>query len=86
MMNNTPKVTIEVFGMLEAVARADSIEMPVGDNTSAADAIEFVIHKYPDANIDKESMIISINHHIVPPETVLHPGDSIVLLPPIGGG
>ena len=68
------------------IAHTDRIQMPITDKTTVADAIEYITKKYPGITIDKESIIIAVNHEIVPSMKVLQANDTVSLLPPIGGG
>ena len=68
------------------IADADRIQMPITDKTTVNDAIDYITKKYPGINIDKESILIAVNHEIVPPIKVLQANDTVSLFPPIGGG
>jgi sulfur carrier protein ThiS len=79
-------ITIELFGMHGIIAAADRIQMPVTGKTTVQDAINFVISKYPGIVIHKESIVVAVNHDIVPLTKALEANDIVSLLPHIGGG
>ena len=68
------------------IADTDRIQMPITDKTTVNDAIDYITKKYPGINIDKESILIAVNHEIVPSIKVLQANDTVSLFPPIGGG
>ena len=79
-------ITIEFFGMHGVIADTDRVQMLITDKTTVNDAIDYITNKYPGINIDKESILIAVNHEIVPAIKVLHANDTVSLFPPIGGG
>ena len=68
------------------IADIDRIQMPINGKTTVADAIEYIIKKYPNITIDKKSILTAVNHQIVPLMKVLRANDIVSLFPPIGGG
>ena len=79
-------ITIEFFGMHGVIADTDRIQMPITGKITVNDAIDYVIKKYPGITIDKKSILIAVNHEIVPSVKMLRANDIVSLLPPIGGG
>ena len=68
------------------IADIDRIQMLIDGKTTVADAIEYIIKKYPGINIDKKSILTAVNHEIVPLLKLLRANDIVSLFPPIGGG
>ena len=79
-------VSIQFFGMQRAVTKTDSIDMPVTEKTRVTDALEYVRQRYPELPLDQETLLITVNHEQVSPDTILKPNDTISFLPSIGGG
>ena len=86
IVDNKRYITIEFLGMHGVIADTDRIQMPIADKTTVADAIEYVIKKYPGITIDKKSILTAVNHEIVASIKILQANDTVSLLPHIGGG
>jgi molybdopterin converting factor small subunit len=85
-VDNKPYITIEFLGMHGVIADIDRIQMLIDGKTTVADAIEYIIKKYPGITIDKKSILTAVNHEIVPLLKLLRANDIVSLFPPIGGG
>ena len=79
-------VSIELFGVHRDIAKIDKVNMPITEKTIVRDAIEYVANKYPALSIDKDSILITVNHELAPLDKLLRPNDMIYILPYIGGG
>jgi molybdopterin converting factor small subunit len=66
--------------------KTDGTQMPINDETTVNDVIDYIRKEYPDINFDKGSSLITVNHEIVPLTKVLQANDTVSLFPPIGGG
>jgi molybdopterin converting factor small subunit len=60
--------------------------MPVNDETTVNDVIDYIRKKYPGIHIDKGFRLIVVNHEIVTLIKALPANDTVSLFPPIGGG
>ena len=69
----------ELVGLRETV-----MEFP--DGTRLQDVLVRVIEAHPRLRPHRDSMILAVNEEFAEPETPLHPGDEIALLPPLSGG
>jgi molybdopterin converting factor small subunit len=85
-MDKNLHITIELFGMHGVIADTDRIQMPITGKTTVNDAIDYIKKKYPGMIIHQESILIAVNHQVVPSVTALRANDTVSLLPHIGGG
>jgi molybdopterin converting factor small subunit len=58
----------------------------VGEGTRAADVFASAVAQFPTLKSAAASVAFAVNRTQVPPETVLHEGDELALLPPMAGG
>jgi len=79
-------VSIQFFGMQRAVAKTDSIDMPITGETRVIDALEYVRYQYPDLPLNKGMVLITVNQKMSSLDRVLNANDIVSFLPFIGGG
>jgi molybdopterin synthase catalytic subunit len=82
-------VTLKMFGLLKAMARNQSeLTIPLDNRRTVSDLIELLDRDYPEMAelIHKRKVLISVNHEIAHPDTVINDGDEVALLPPFAGG
>ena len=80
------EVLIEFFGMQRTVTQRDSMDMPITKRTRVNDALEYVRYRYPDLPLEDGMVLITVNHEMASPDTVLRANDTVSFLPHIGGG
>ena len=79
-------VSIDFCGMQRVVTQKNSIDMPLVEKTSVADALEFVRSQYPDLHLDVEMVLITVNQKTASLDRLLKANDTVSFLPPIAGG
>jgi molybdopterin converting factor small subunit len=79
-------VSIELFGIQRDIAKTDKINMPITEKTNVLDALEYVRNKYPALSLDKDSILVTVNHELSPLNRTLKADDIVYILPHIGGG
>ena len=92
----TQVVTVKVFGGLRDAFGSSSFEQTIGSATTIADLIESLAAIHPEfgaklrqglADGYLNALVNGRNSQFLDRmETVLHPGDSVAFLPPVGGG
>ena len=80
------QVRVLFFGMLKELAgtSADAIELPSG--ASVRDVLRHYESRIPKLSAAKASIALAVNQQYASPDTTLHAGDEIALLPPVSGG
>lgn len=80
------QVRILFFGMLKDLAgqATDSLNLP--DNAMLGDVLSHYEARIPCLRSLSSSLAMSINQEYAGPESKLHAGDEIALLPPVSGG
>lgn len=79
-------VSIQFLGMQRAVARTDSIHMPMTGETRVSDVLEYVRHRYPDLPLNEGIVLVAVNQRMATLDRVLDANDTVSFLPFIGGG
>ena len=79
-------VTIELNGIQRNITKTDRLDMPISENTTVRDAIQFIRDKYPALTLDANSILVAINNELVSLDRLLESEDTINILPHIGGG
>jgi molybdopterin synthase catalytic subunit len=64
--------------------RETAMEFP--DGTRLQDVLARVLEAHPRLHPHRDSMILAVNEEFAEPETPLHNGDEVALLPPMSGG
>jgi molybdopterin converting factor small subunit len=80
------RVSIEFFGTQRVVAETNSIHMSITGETAVSEALEYVRRQYPALRLDRETILITVNHQVVPHDTLLKANDTVCFMPGIGGG
>ena len=79
-------VTIEFMGMQRVRTGRDSIQMALNGRTTARQALDYLKTTYPELILNEDTILVTVNHAVVPLDRVLESGDRLCFVPPIGGG
>lgn len=60
------------------------VEMPAG--ATVADLVTELRRQFPRLAPPEVSIVVAVNAEYADPDTPLHPGDEICLIPPVSGG
>jgi MoaE-MoaD fusion protein len=80
------QVRVLLFGVLKDLAARSSETLDLPEAAIAADVLQYYERLAPAANKMFSSVAISVNQEYSSPETKLHAGDEVALLPPVSGG
>ena len=80
------QVSIEFLGYQRIITRTDSVDLPITENMTVNDALEYVRQQYPDLPLDEGMILIIVNKTIASLDRILSTNDTISFLPPISGG
>jgi molybdopterin converting factor subunit 1 len=74
-------IRVRLFAMLRERAGAGELELELPEGARVQDVLECVA-----ALTDGVRVVMAINHEYAGPESILHPGDELALIPPVSGG
>ena len=80
------QLNVRLFALYRerAGTRQFSLELPAGATVS--DLTDAVRRRYPRLAPPGVSIVVAVNADYAEPDTPLHPGDDVCLIPPVSGG
>jgi len=79
-------IHIRYFASLRETVGRDEETLTVDEGMHVSDMRTLLIARYPRLQAVVERSVCAVNRGYVPAETVLHDGDELVFIPPMGGG
>jgi len=80
------KIRIRYFASLREITGQNEESLTVDEQTSVADIRSLLVARYPHLQPVLQRSLCALNRGYVAAETVLHEGDELVFIPPMGGG
>lgn len=80
------QLNVRLFALYRerAGTRQFALELPEGATVS--DLTDAVRRRYPRLAPPEVSIVVAVNADYAEPDTTLHPGDDVCLIPPVSGG
>ena len=79
-------IRIRYFASFRETVGKNEETLSLSDGASVAVLRELLLERYPRLQAVIERAVCAVNHRYVGLETVLHEGDEVVFIPPVGGG
>jgi len=82
-------ITLKLFGILKTMAKNQAeLRVSLNGGRTVGDLVGLLEKDYPEMAelIHKKKVLVSVNHEIAHPDTVISEGDEVALLPPFAGG
>jgi len=80
------RVRVLLFGMLKDLAGSSSESLEFAEGASVRDVLAHYETKIPNIKRALGSVALAVNQQYAAPDTPLHSGDEVALLPPVSGG
>jgi len=77
-------VHVRLFASYREAAGVNRLESTLPSGATVQRMLEVLAHQVP--GLLGTRGLVAVNHTYVPPETVLHDGDEVALIPPVSGG
>ena len=77
---------IRYFASLRETTGQNEETLSLPDGTTVAALRDTLLARYPRLQSVMERAVCAVNHQYVSSETMLHEGDEVVFIPPVGGG
>lgn len=84
--NNEIAVKVLFFGAARDVVGHGEIEIGLKENSTAANAFEQVLEKFPDLRRFGRSLLLAVNQEYASADREVRDGDELALFPPVSGG
>ncbi len=80
------QLTVRFFALYRERAgrSAATVETPAG--ATVADLVGLIRQQFPRLAPPEAQIVVAVNEEYAEPDTALHPGDEICLIPPVSGG
>ena len=79
-------IRIRYFASLRETTGLNEETLPLPGGTTVAALRATLLSRYPRLHTVMERAVCAVNHHYVSTETILHEGDEVVFISPVGGG
>jgi MoaE-MoaD fusion protein len=80
------QVTVRLFAVLRDRAGASQVTLDLSQSPSVDDVKRAVAQRYPQLEDLLSKTAVAVNRAYEVPETQIHEGDEIALIPPVSGG
>ncbi|RLE37137.1 molybdopterin synthase sulfur carrier subunit [Candidatus Acetothermia bacterium] len=80
------KVTVLLFAALREAAGTSELELELADGTTISGLISRLERDHPGLAAHLPHAKPAVNRRLVDGATILHDGDEVAFLPPVGGG
>ncbi|MDQ2715046.1 MAG: molybdopterin converting factor subunit 1 [Chloroflexota bacterium] len=80
------KIRIRYFASLREMSGESEETLTVREGANVSDVRALLVTRYPRMQPVVERSICAVNREYVPADTLLHNGDELVFIPPMGGG
>jgi molybdopterin converting factor subunit 1 len=79
-------IRLRYFAAFRETTGKNEEALTLRDMATVADARALLLERYPRLRPLMPRAVCAVNHRYVPPESVLHEGDELAFIPPVGGG
>lgn len=79
-------VSVLAFAHLKTVLGAETVSVSLTDGATVRDLIRHLQETCPELTQWMKSTRVAVNCEYAEPDTVLHDGDEVALIPPVSGG
>ena len=80
------KIKVRFFAAPREVLGTAEVEVEVPTGTTVGELIDRLVEEYPSLRSHTRFLNVAVNRGYVGMQTVLHDGDEVACLPPVGGG
>ncbi|MDY6899639.1 MAG: MoaD/ThiS family protein [Cyanobacteriota bacterium] len=85
-MSNSIKITVKLFAAYQEAYNKPELILEFPENTPVSQVREYLINEHPELEKWRDVTKFGVNLDFVEPDTALHDGDEVVLIPPVSGG
>ncbi len=79
-------ITLKLFAAYQEAYGVPELQLSLPPETTVSQLRDRLLAQHPHLEQWRDLTRFGINLEFVPPETILHEGDEVVLIPPVSGG
>lgn len=80
------QLTVRFFALYRERAGCRAATVAAADGATVAELLGLIRQQFPRLAPPEVSIVVAVNEEYAEPDTVLHSGDEICLIPPVSGG
>ena len=80
------QLTVRLFALYRERAGMREFPLELPDGATVADLTGAVRRRFPRLAPPEAQIVVAVNTDYADPDTPLHPGDDVCLIPPVSGG
>ena len=80
------ELAVRFFALYRERAGCSLAPVEAPNGATVAQLVGLLRQRYPRLAPPEVSIVVAVNEEYAEPDTVLHPGDEICLIPPVSGG
>lgn len=85
-MSDAITITVKLFAAYQEAYGVPELILEFPPKTPVVAVLEKLISEHPELNPWRDITRFGVNLQFVEPDTILHAGDEVVLIPPVSGG
>ncbi len=79
-------IKVKLFSIYQEVFNTAELDLSIANKSNVSDVLKALIKQKPELAKWQEVTRFGVNLQFVEPDTFLHDGDEVVLIPPVSGG
>jgi len=80
------RITVRFFAILKDRAGVPEMSLDLPLDATVSVAVAMISERFPAIKSDLKRTALALNRSYEKPETILHDGDELALIPPVSGG
>lgn len=80
------QITVKLFALMREKAGTDTVVLDIPEGANLTQAMAALVQRYPRLEPYVANTRFALHMDFVGPETLVAPGDELVLIPPVSGG
>ena len=86
MAGSEINIKVKLFSIYQEVFNTPELDLSISQESNVSDVLKTLIKQKPELTKWQKVTRFGVNLQFVEPDTSLHDGDEVVLIPPVSGG
>ena len=79
-------IRVRLFAIVKDLAKRDEVLVQLPEGAALYQAVEKLLIDFPQIAPVMKRAALAVNLSYAPPDTMLHDGDEVAIIPPVSGG